>query len=185
MEKKQGLKPMIRSTRKGRQVLAAKKLMLGITTSVVVFGPYAGIRMGSIGLTYGYDLLTAPAHSLMQFGQSICNLPIWLTLAGLLVSQWLVFGLVSAFVCLLTHKIGMIGSMMIGVVVSLGTAVQNVFVLPFPTIWNLLEQNSLINCCVLLSLMVAFWRITVRLWSENVARTSGTLTVDGADVLKL
>lgn len=67
---------MIRSTRKGRQTLAVKKLMLGLALSVVVFGLYAGIRMGSIGLTYGFDDLTAPAHSLVQFGQSRLNLPV-------------------------------------------------------------------------------------------------------------
>lgn len=167
MEQKQGLKPMIRSTRKGRQTLAAKKLMLGLVLSAVVFGLYAGIRMGSIGLTYGFDALTAPAHSLMQFGQSRLNLPVWMMLAGWLVSQWIVFGAVSVLVCLLALKMNMIGAMMPGVVLCMGTAVLNLFGLPIPTVWSLLERPSLAKCVALIALVIIGWIATVRLWSGN------------------
>lgn len=167
MEQKKGLKPMIRSTRKGRQTLAVKKLMLGLALSVVVFGLYAGIRMGSIALTYGFDALTAPAHSLVQFGQSRLNLPVWVMLTGWLVSQWLIFGLVSVLVCLLTQKMSMVGAIMMGVVLCMGTAVLNLFGLPMPTVWNLLERPSLPKCVALIALMITGWIATVRLWSGN------------------
>lgn len=149
VEQKQGLKSMLRSTRKGRQILAKKKLTLGLILSAVVFGLYAGIRMGSIGMTYGFDALTAPAHSLMQFGQSRLNLPIWMTIAGWLVSQWLVFGLVSMLVCLLTQKWNMVGAMFVATALGAGAL--------------MLEWHFLIGCCGI----AACWHLTVRLWGGN------------------
>lgn len=167
MEQKQGLRPMIRSTRMGRQILASKKLMLGLVLSALVFGLYAGIRMGAIGLTFGFDCLTAPAHSLMQFGQSRLNLPVWVMLAGWMVSQWLIFGLASVLVCLLTQKMSMVGSIMTGMVLSMGTAVLNLFGIPVPTVWSLMEQPTVPKCGMLGILIVAGWGATVRLWSGN------------------
>lgn len=167
MEQKQGLKPMIRSTQKGRKTLAAKKLMLGLVLSALVFGLYAGIRMGSIGLTYGFDALTAPAHSLVQFGQSRLNLPLWVMLTGWLASQWLIFGLVSVLVCLLTQKMSMVGAIMMGVALCMGTAVLNLFGLPIPTVWSLLERPSLAKCVALIALVIIGWIATVRMWSGN------------------
>ena len=177
VEQKPGLRPMIRSTQKGRQVLAAKKLTLGLILSVVVFGLYALIRIGTIGMTYGFDVLTAPAHSLMQFGQSGWNLPIWVTLTGWLASQWLVFGVVSVLVCLLTQWINMIAAVMISVVLSMGTAVLSLFGMGLPTIWNLLERVtcwlSQGDCIWLISvalMLIVEWIMVVRLWSRNGRR---------------
>ena len=167
MEQGQGLKPMIRSTRMGRQILAGRKLKIGLVLSAVVFGLYAGIRMGAIVLTYGFDALTAPAHSLMQFGQSPMNLPIWVMLAGWLASQWLVFGLISVMVCLLAQRLKLVGSMMMGVVLSMGTAVLSLFGIPVPTVWKLMERHSLAQSAVMIALMITGWIVTVRLWSGN------------------
>ena len=167
MEQKQGLKPMLRSARKGREKLAKKKLTLGLILSAVVFELYAGIRMGSIGLTFGFDCLTAPAHSLVQFGQSRLNLPIWMMLTGRMAAQWMVFGAVSVLMCLLTQKMSMVGAMMMGSVLCMGTAVLNLFGLPMPTVWNLLERTSLARCGALIALIVAGWIATICLWSGN------------------
>lgn len=88
-------------------------------------------------------------------------------LTGWLASQWLIFGLVSVLVCLLTQKMSMVGAIMMGVVVCLGTAVLNLFGLPMPTVWNLLERTSIPKCVALIALMITGWIATVRLWSGN------------------
>lgn len=167
MEQKLGLRSMIRSTFKGQRVLAEKKLALGLVLSAVVFVLFAGIRMGTIGLTYGFDALTSPAHSLMQFGQSRLNLPVWVMLTGWLVSQWLIFGLVSVLVCLLTQKMSMVCAMMMGVVISMGTALLSLFGIPVQTVWNLLEWTSIPKCVALIALIISGWVTTVRMWSGN------------------
>lgn len=177
MEQKPGLCPMIRSTRKGRHVLAAKKLTLGLVLSAVVFGLYALIRMGTIGVTYGFDVPTAPAHSLMQFGQSGWNVPVWLTLVGWLASQWLVFGLVTVLMCLLTQRLNLAASLMIGVVLCMGTAVLNLFGMGLPTVWDLLDHVTywLLRGDYLMLIVTVFllwigWSLTVRMWSGNGRR---------------
>lgn len=167
MEQKPGLRAMIRGTRRGRSGLAGRKLILGLVFSAVVFGLFAGIRMGAVGLTYGFDRMTAPAHSLAQFGDSRWNLPIWLMLAGWLASQWLVFGSVSILVCLLTQRMGMVGAIMMSTVLIMGTSVLSLFGISVPTVWNLLEQASLIQSGMMIILMVAGWLLTDRLWSRN------------------
>ncbi len=165
MEQKPGLNPMIRCSRKGREKLAGKKLALGLALSAVVFGLFAGIRMVSVGLTYGFDVPTAPAHSLAPFGLSSWNLPIWVTLIGWAAAQWLVFGAVSVLVCLLTQRMGMVGAMLLGAALSMGTAVLSRFGINVPTVWNLLEGTTLFQCCVMILLIIAGWVLTVRLWS--------------------
>lgn len=176
-EQKMGLYHMIRSTRRGREQLAKKKLTLGLVFSAVVFILYALIRTVSIGLTYGFDALTAPAHSLMQFGQSTWNLPIWVTLAGWLVSQWMVFGLVSVLICLLTQKFTIVGSMVIGVLLCMGTAVLSLFGMGLPTIWNLLDnvtlwlfQGEYLWLIMVTVMLIVGWIMTARLWSGNGRR---------------
>ena len=77
------------------------------------------------------------------------------------------FGAVSVLVCLLTQKMNMIGAMMMGMVVSMGSAVMSLFGIPALTVWSLMEQTSLPQCCALVMWMIAGWYTTVQLWIGN------------------
>lgn len=176
VEKKRGLKQMIRSTRKGRAHLANKKLWLALCLSLAVFIMLLGIRTYSIVATYGISELTAPAHSLTQFAASSMNLSILAMLLIYWTSQWSVFAIVAVSTCLITQVLSREMSILIGSAIWIGTAVLNLFGFPAVTVWDVLDAATAVvfadsrnglACSVII--LACTWLATVCLWS-NIRR---------------
>lgn len=174
MERENGLYQMLRSTRRGRTYLARKKLTAAVILSTLIAALYQGARVFQIAGTFGLDHLDAPAHSLELFAQVSGNGSIGSVLALLLLSRFLLMGILAVVVCLLTQWMGAVPAFLAGTVGCVAPLILNGLGMRLPTIWDLADgvQNAILAgtwsiALALIALLAAAWKWTEYTWEKR------------------